>query len=189
MHTLQIKSSVGLKLFHKPLHDALVLAVRATLRWSKHLRDVALYCGVLLNVSHYTCRLVRLAGMGTRSNSCTAYHCKPQVNLPTRLTNDTSHYPFSVLCAARLASMGTCSTSCTASRGSKTTIRCWRRYAASTRCESHGSHTAVSEGSCSETAWCQWSGSGYEGGVRWAVAVWNKWIRCWWRLEVQTDKV
>ena len=52
MHTLQIKSSVGLKLFHKPLHDVLVLALRANLRWSKHLPDVVMYCAVLLNVSY-----------------------------------------------------------------------------------------------------------------------------------------
>eukprot|EP00798_Chlamydomonas_sp_ICE-L_P018954 gene18954-25528_t len=49
----EVKSTVGAKHFHKTIQDALLLVMRSRLRWSKKLQNVALYCGVMLNMGEY----------------------------------------------------------------------------------------------------------------------------------------
>ncbi len=46
----EVKATSGLRAMHAALRDAMVLAVRAELRWSPSFRDTALYCALLLEV-------------------------------------------------------------------------------------------------------------------------------------------
>eukprot|EP00798_Chlamydomonas_sp_ICE-L_P018513 gene18513-25015_t len=51
----EVKGSVGIKLFHKPLKEGLSLSARCALRFSREIKDVALYCLALLK-----CKDIRL---------------------------------------------------------------------------------------------------------------------------------